>query len=120
MTGLYVVTSTTQLAALPGSVPVPADLGVLPTDSVIDVTQIATIDRQTLEERIGSLPDWLLAQLDTGLQRAVGLGALEPLATIVDGSAQVSSRPGKLHLDTIGWCGHSSCINRSTSREGQA
>jgi mRNA interferase MazF len=68
-----VVTSTTQLAALPGNVPILVDLGVLPTDSVINVTQIATIDRQILEERIGALPDWLLAQLDAGLQRALGL-----------------------------------------------
>jgi mRNA interferase MazF len=68
-----VITGTVSLAALPGNVPVPADLGVLGTDSVINVTQIATIDRQTLEERIGALPDWLLAQLDAGLQRALGL-----------------------------------------------
>ena len=68
-----VVTSTAQFAALPGNVPIPADLGVLPGDSVINVTQIATIDRQTLEERIGALPDWLLSQLDAGLQRALGL-----------------------------------------------
>jgi mRNA interferase MazF len=68
-----VVTSTVQLAALPGNVPIPADVGVLPTDSVINVTQIATIDRQTLEERIGALPDWLLTQLDAGLQRALGI-----------------------------------------------
>jgi mRNA interferase MazF len=68
-----VVTSTARLAALPGNVPIPADLGVLPTDSVINVTQIATIDRHTLEERVGALPDWLLTQLDAGLQRALGL-----------------------------------------------
>jgi mRNA-degrading endonuclease toxin of MazEF toxin-antitoxin module len=46
---------------------------VLPHDSVIDVTQTATIDRQALEEKIGALPDWVLSQLDTGLQRALGL-----------------------------------------------
>jgi mRNA interferase MazF len=68
-----VVTSTAQLAALPGNVLIPADLGVLAVDSVINVTQIATIDRDALEERIGALPDWLLAQLDAGLQRAIGL-----------------------------------------------
>jgi hypothetical protein len=33
----------------------------------------ATIDRSTLEERIGLLPDWLQAQVDAGLQRALGL-----------------------------------------------
>jgi mRNA interferase MazF len=68
-----VITNTAQLAALPGNVAIPADLGILPTDSVINVTQIATVDRQTLDERIGALPDWLLTQLDAGLQRALGL-----------------------------------------------
>jgi len=42
-------------------------------DSVVNVTQVATIDRGTLEERIGLLPDWLLAQVDAGLQQALGL-----------------------------------------------
>ncbi len=68
-----VVTATAPLAALPGNVMIPADLGALPHDSVINVTQIATIDRQALEEHIGALPDWVLSQLDAGLQRALGL-----------------------------------------------
>jgi mRNA interferase MazF len=70
---VVVLTSTRQLAALPGNVAVPADVGVLPHDSVVNVTQVATIDRITLEKRIGLLPDWLLAQVDAGLQRALGL-----------------------------------------------
>ena len=68
-----VLTTTTQLAALPGNVAVPADVSGLPHDSVVNVTQVATIDRGALEERIGSLPDWLLAQVDVGLERALGL-----------------------------------------------
>ncbi len=43
-------------------------------DSVVDVTQVATIDRGALEERIGALPDWLIAEVDTGLERALALG----------------------------------------------
>lgn len=70
---VVVLTTTTQLVALPGNVAVPADLAGLPHDSVVNVTQVATIDRGTLEERIGELPDWLLAQVDGGLQRALGL-----------------------------------------------
>ena len=70
---VVVLTTTRQLAALPGNVAVPADLGGLPEDSVVNVTQVATIDCNTLEERIGGLPDWLLAQVDAGLQRALGL-----------------------------------------------
>jgi mRNA interferase MazF len=68
-----VLTSTTRLAALPGNVAVSADLGLLPADSVINVTQIATVDRDALEQRIGQVPDWLLAQTDTGLARALDL-----------------------------------------------
>jgi mRNA interferase MazF len=70
---VVVVTTSTQLAALPGNVVVPAHVSGLPLDSVVNVTQIATIDRVVLEERIGALPDWLLAQVDTGLARALGL-----------------------------------------------
>jgi mRNA interferase MazF len=52
---------------------VPADVAKLDADSVINVTQIATIDRAALEERIGLIPDWLGAQLDSGLGRALAL-----------------------------------------------
>jgi len=72
---VVVLTTTTQLAGLPGNVVVPADVSGLPQDSVVNVTQIATIDRAVLEERIGALPDWLLAQVDAGLGRALGLRA---------------------------------------------
>jgi mRNA interferase MazF len=70
---VVVLTTTTQLAALPGNVSVPSDVSGLPSHSVVNVTQVATIDRATLEERIGLLPDWLLAQVDAGLRRALGL-----------------------------------------------
>lgn len=70
---VVVVTSTTQLAAVPGNVGVPADAIGLPHDSVVNVTQVATVDRGALEDRIGALPDWLMAQVDAGLQRALGL-----------------------------------------------
>jgi mRNA interferase MazF len=72
---VVVLTTTTQLAALPGNVAVPADVSGLPQDSVVNVTQVATIDRVALEERIGALPDWLLAQVDAGIARALGLRA---------------------------------------------
>ena len=62
-----VLTTNTQLAALPGNVAVPADIDAVEADSVVNVTQIATVDRRALEERIGALPDWLMAQVDAGL-----------------------------------------------------
>jgi mRNA interferase MazF len=70
---VVVLTTTRQLARLPGNVSVPSDVSGLSDDSVVNVTQVATIDRSVLEERIGALPDWLMAQVDSGLQRALGL-----------------------------------------------
>lgn len=68
-----VLTTNLKLAALPGNVAVPADIASLDADSVINITQIATIDRATLDGRIGALPDWLTAQVDAGLMRALAL-----------------------------------------------
>jgi mRNA interferase MazF len=72
---VVVLTTSTQLAALPGNVVVPAAVSGLPHESVVNITQVATIDRGVLEERIGGLPDWLVAQVDTGRARARGLRA---------------------------------------------
>ncbi len=71
-----VLTGNARLAALPGNVAVPADIADLEADSVVNVTQIATVNRGALEERIGALPDWLMAQVDAGLGRALALANL--------------------------------------------
>jgi mRNA interferase MazF len=68
-----VLTTNVKLAALPGNISLPADIIGLEADSVVNVTQIATIDRASLDERIGALPDWLTAQVDAGLTRALAL-----------------------------------------------
>jgi mRNA interferase MazF len=68
-----VVTTNVHLAALPGNVAVPADVDGVEADSVVNVTQIATIDRRVIEDCIGALPDWVMAQIDAGLARALGL-----------------------------------------------
>jgi mRNA interferase MazF len=70
---VVVLTGNVQLGALPGNVAVPADVADLDSDSVVNVTQIATLDRGSLEERIGALPDWLMAHVDAGLGRALAL-----------------------------------------------
>jgi mRNA interferase MazF len=71
---VVVLTSNTRLAALPGNVVVSADVSGLDMESVVNVTQVATIDRSTLEQCVGALPDWLMAQVDAGLERALSLG----------------------------------------------
>jgi len=70
---VVVLTGTARLAALPGNVAVSSELTELETDSVVNVTQLATIDRATLEERVATLPDWLMTQVDVGLRRALAL-----------------------------------------------
>jgi mRNA interferase MazF len=47
-TTVVVITTTARLAALPGNVAVPAEVSGLAHDSVVNVTQVATIDRAAL------------------------------------------------------------------------
>lgn len=49
------LTSNNKLAALPGNVLLPARVSGLPVDSVANVTQIVTIDRQVLTAKAGRL-----------------------------------------------------------------
>ncbi|HST56721.1 MAG TPA: type II toxin-antitoxin system PemK/MazF family toxin [Solirubrobacteraceae bacterium] len=70
---VVVLTSNVRLAALPGNVAIPADVADLDFDSVVNVTQIATIDREALEMRICALPDWLTVEVDAGLVRALAI-----------------------------------------------
>jgi mRNA interferase MazF len=71
-----VLTTNRRLAALPGNVIVAADVAGLDADSVVNVTQLATIDRAVVERRIAALPGWLMAQVDAGLSRALALDAV--------------------------------------------
>ena len=68
-----VLTGNARLAALPGNVAVSTDFAELQTDSVVNVTQLATIERETLDEHVATLPNWLMTQVDAGLQRALAL-----------------------------------------------
>ncbi|MDO8213986.1 type II toxin-antitoxin system PemK/MazF family toxin [Conexibacter sp. CPCC 206217] len=69
-----VITTNARLARLPGNVTIPSEATRLPKDSVVNVTQMATVDRGALEQQIDTLPEWLMAQVDDGLQRALALG----------------------------------------------
>jgi mRNA interferase MazF len=67
------VTTDRRLAAMPGNVLLPASVTGLSEDSVADVTQVATVDRRHLDERVGAVPPWLLADVERGLRRVLGL-----------------------------------------------
>ncbi|MBF6621642.1 MAG: type II toxin-antitoxin system PemK/MazF family toxin [Patulibacter sp.] len=69
------ITRMQRLAALPGNVALPADISRLPDASVVNVTQLATIAKAALDERVSQLPPWAVTQIEQGVRRALGLGA---------------------------------------------
>jgi len=70
---VVVITSNTQLAEAPGNVLLPRQASGLPKDSVANVSQILTLDKAFLVERIGSLPNSLQEEVDEGLRTILTL-----------------------------------------------
>lgn len=68
-----VITSSTRLAAMPGNVFLPAASVGLPRDSVVNVTAVITLDKTDLGSQAGQLPAALMAEVDRGLRRVLGL-----------------------------------------------
>lgn len=62
------VTSNLRLAAAPGNVLLPKRQSRLPKDSVINVSQLLTLDRVFLTERVSRLPAKYLSSIDAGLR----------------------------------------------------
>lgn len=62
------ITSNTQLAKAPGNVLLARESTGLPKDSVANVSQIFTIDKTFLVERVGTLPEHLQDEVDEGLR----------------------------------------------------
>ncbi|HZN19260.1 MAG TPA: type II toxin-antitoxin system PemK/MazF family toxin [Micromonosporaceae bacterium] len=68
-----VITSNTGLAAMPGNVFLPAVATGLPRDSVVNVTAVVTLDKDELDWPVASVPEGLMAEVDQGLRRVLGL-----------------------------------------------
>lgn len=68
-----VVTSNLRLGAAPGNVPLTRRQSGLAQDSIINVSQLLTIDRAVLRERIGRLPGAKLTAVDEGIALVLGL-----------------------------------------------
>lgn len=68
-----VVTGNVGLAAAPGNVLVPAGSSGLLRDSVVNVSQILTLDRTFLSEHAGTLPRRLQTAVDAGLRTVLQL-----------------------------------------------
>ena len=68
------ITSNLRLAAAPGNVSMPRRGTGLKRRSVVNVSQIVTLDRRFLTERSGRAPDGIMSQVDDGLRLVLHLG----------------------------------------------
>jgi mRNA interferase MazF len=68
-----VITTNLDLAEAPGNVLLAARSSGLPRDSVVNVSQVLTLDRSYLTENVGALPPRLQAAVDAGLRSVQGL-----------------------------------------------
>ena len=68
-----VLTSNVRLVDAPGNVLMPAKVTGLPKDSVANVSQVITVDRQFLTEKVSRLRGQPLRDLDNGLRLVLAL-----------------------------------------------
>jgi len=68
-----VITSNLRLAAAPGNVLLPAAESGLSKDSVVNVSQIVTLDKQTLDELIGHVSARTLTLIESGIRLVLDL-----------------------------------------------
>jgi mRNA interferase MazF len=68
-----VITSNLRVAAAPGNVLLRASESGLSKDSVINVSQIITLDKLALDERIGHVTARTLEQVEDGLRLVLDL-----------------------------------------------
>jgi len=68
-----VVTSNLALSDAPGNVRLRKSDSGLPKVSVVNVSQIVTLDRQFLGKRVGSLASGVMQRVDEGLKLVLGI-----------------------------------------------
>ena len=68
-----VITSNLRLAAAPGNVSLKRRASGLSKDSVVNVSQLITVDKQLLTSRIGRLAPEALRDVDAGIRLALTL-----------------------------------------------
>ena len=70
---VVVITSNLKLTGAPGNVFFPQKATGLSKDSVANISQVITMDKSFLTEKIGDLPNYLLEQVETGLRLVMDL-----------------------------------------------
>ena len=67
------ITSNVRLANSPGNLLITPKQSGLPRDSVVNVSQILTVDKTSLTERVGVLSSRLVERVDEGVRLGLGL-----------------------------------------------
>ena len=70
---VVVLTANLRLVEAPGNVLLPAKASGLSKDSVANVSQVVTLDREFLTELAGRIKGPLLSNMDSGLRLVLGL-----------------------------------------------
>ena len=68
-----VITSNLKLAMAPGNVLLPSKAAGLSKDSVVNISQVITIDKSFLAEKVGKVQSYLLEQVEDGIRLVMGL-----------------------------------------------
>ncbi len=70
---IAVISRNTNLANSEGNVLITKEQSKLPRDSVVNVTQLFTIDETQLRDYVASLSEKKMAQVDVGLRKVLAL-----------------------------------------------
>jgi mRNA interferase MazF len=68
-----VITSNLHLSQAPGNVLLPKRTSRLPKDSVINVSQLVTIDKSCLSHRTARLPEDIVGEVEDGIRLVLAL-----------------------------------------------
>lgn len=68
-----VLTTNLRLAVAPGNVPLTTDDTELPRDSVVNVSQIITVDKIFLTERVSRVSDRVMLMVEDGIRTVLAL-----------------------------------------------
>ena len=93
---VVIIISNIQLAEAPGNVLISCAVSNLSRDSVANVSQIFTVDKTFLVERIGAVPDYLQEEVDEDLRTV--------LLSLTVQAKQLLERPTRPSLRRLNDC----------------
>ncbi|MEA1967633.1 MAG: type II toxin-antitoxin system PemK/MazF family toxin [Thermodesulfobacteriota bacterium] len=68
-----IITSNIRLAAAPGNILLPATKSKLPKKSVVNVSQLITVDKSFFTEKVHTLSSRVMEQIDDGIRLVLKL-----------------------------------------------